>query len=127
MCYSSLLWSLKRGFNPMLRWKDNSTDLEIQWLLLILRFCYKLRSGFWLGHSNTLILCCCVWDYCPVDDPLWAKLEIGSNYRILWYTEDFIVNSDCKLSRCGGRYKNKKHQPSTTVLDSWYEVLVLMC
>lgn len=50
---------------------------------------------------------------------------LTSDTRILWYTEDFIVNSNYKVSRYCGCKMSPNHQPSTTVLDDVF--LLLHC
>ena len=46
---------------------------------------------------------------------------------LFWRTVDAVVDSVIELPRSCGSKASLNHHPSTTMLDSWYEVIVLMC
>lgn len=61
--------------------------------------------------------------------PVLAKLAIGQmashfTSRILWYTEEFVVDS--MIVRSPAASQTKKHPPSTTLTESWFELFVLI-
>jgi len=45
---------------------------------------------------------------------------------MIWYTEEFTIDSVTSIGPVSAK-QAKNNQPSTRVMDSWYEVFVLMC
>ncbi|MEE6509716.1 hypothetical protein FKM82_027428 [Ascaphus truei] len=55
---------------------------------------------------------------------------MGSHLTLeyFWYTDAFRGRlNDCKIPRSYGCKTSPNHHPSITMLDSWYEVFVLIC
>lgn len=74
--------------------------------------------------------CTCAWDHCSVACPSFGQVlaigQMASHFtsRILWYTEEFVVDS--MIVRSPAASQTKKHPPSTTLTESWFELFVLI-
>lgn len=69
---------------------------------------------FFFSHYVVEFCCCglhhCFGQTCHADG-------FTFDFRILWYQEE---HNNCKVSKSCGCKTNQTHQPSTTVVDSWY-------
>lgn len=94
----------------------------------------RLGSGLWLGHGSIFFsfsvvdFLPCFWSlsFCVIQfGPSCRRNGLTSDSTVLWYTEGFVVNS--MTASCLGPLSNPNHHPSATMVDSWYEMFVLMC
>lgn len=87
-----------------------------------------LGISFGLGSGLWLLPCFWSLSFCVTQfGPSFSSRRNGltSDSTVLWYTEGFVVNS--MTASCLDPLSNLNHHPSTTMVDSWYEMFVLMC
>lgn len=101
-CYTALLWFI-----------EFCNHSFIQSFLKVPPQHFRLVRVWALFHCNTLILFYSVVDLVVVAQNNFSRRTDGltSDYRILWYTEKFMVNS----LQCACKMNHNQHQ-STSVL-----------